>query len=124
MRATDDKRWLRSFKADRGVAGSRMTGFVAVAKVTEVPPGSAKIVVVLGHPIALFNIGGAFHAVSNVCLHRGGPIGEGTLDGFVVTCPLHGWEYDVRTGKNLANPVARLRTYEVRVEGDEVLVGP
>ena len=97
---------------------------VRVARASEIPPGTAKVVVVLGHPVALFNVDGAFHAVSNVCLHRGGPIGEGALDGFVVTCPLHGWEYDVRTGKNLANPLARLRTYAVRVEGDDVLVGP
>ncbi len=101
-----------------------MAGFVAVAKVSEVPPGTAKVVVILGHPVALFNVDGAFHAVSNVCLHRGGPVGEGTLDGFVVTCPLHGWEYDVRTGQNVANPIARLRTYAVKVEGDTVLVGP
>ncbi len=101
-----------------------MADYVAVAKVSEIPPGTAKVVVVLGHPVAVFNVDGNFHAVSNVCLHRGGPIGEGTLDGFVVTCPLHGWEYDVRTGKNLENPMARLRTFAVRVDGDEILVGP
>ncbi|HLE53995.1 MAG TPA: non-heme iron oxygenase ferredoxin subunit [Thermoplasmata archaeon] len=99
-----------------------MDGFVAVAKASEIPPGSSKVVVVQGHPVALFNLDGTFHALSNVCLHRGGPIGEGTLDGGTVTCPLHGWEYDVRTGMNVANPMARLKTYEVRVEGDDVLV--
>ena len=98
--------------------------FVRVARASEIPPGSAKVVVVLGHPVAVFNVGGSFHAVSNVCLHRGGPIGEGTLDGPIVTCPLHGWEYDVRTGKNVSNPLARLRTYSVRIEGDDVFVGP
>lgn len=100
-----------------------MPDLVRVAKVADVPPGSSKVVVVLGHPVALFNVEGSFHAVSNVCLHRGGPIGEGTLDGPIVTCPLHGWEYDVRTGRNVANPMARLRTYAVQVEGDDVLVG-
>jgi len=95
-----------------------------VASASEIPPGSAKVVVVLGHPVAVFNVDGSFHAVSNVCLHRGGPIGEGTLDGPIVTCPLHGWEYDVRTGKNVSNPMARLRRYAVRVEGDDVLVSP
>ena len=98
--------------------------FVRVARASDIPPGSAKLVVVLGHPVAVFNVGGSFHAVSNVCLHRGGPIGEGTLDGPIVTCPLHGWEYDVRTGKNVSNPLARLRTYSVRIEGDDVFVGP
>ena len=100
-----------------------MERFVRVAKASEVPPGRARVVVVLGHPVALFNVGGTFHAVSNVCLHRGGPVGEGTLDGPIVTCPLHGWEYDVRTGANVANPAARLRTFPVRIEGDDVLVG-
>lgn len=101
-----------------------MTDFVRVAKASEIPPGSSKVVVVLGQPVALFNVDGSFHAVSNVCLHRGGPIGEGILDGPIVTCPLHGWEYDVRTGKNVANPMARLRTFTVRLEGEDVLVGP
>lgn len=101
-----------------------MDAFVPMAKVSEVPPGSSKVVVVQGHPVALFNVDGTFYALSNVCLHRGGPVGEGTLDESTVTCPLHGWEYDIRTGKNVANPMARLKTYAVRVEGDDVLVSP
>jgi nitrite reductase/ring-hydroxylating ferredoxin subunit len=101
-----------------------MNAFVRVADVSEVPPGRGKVVVVQGHPVALFNVDGAFFAVSNVCLHRGGPIGEGVLDGPVVTCPLHGWEYDVRSGKNVGNPTARLRTFHVRLEGDAILVSP
>src|SRR5881628_2093926 len=94
-----------------------MTTFVRVAKTSDVQPGEGRVVVVQGHPVALFNVDGRFYAVSNVCLHRGGPIGEGMLDDTVVTCPNHGWEYDVLTGANLANPIARLRTFEVRVEG-------
>ncbi|HEY7587335.1 MAG TPA: Rieske 2Fe-2S domain-containing protein [Thermoplasmata archaeon] len=101
-----------------------MNAFVRVADVSEVPPGRGKVVVVQGHPVALFNVDGAFFAVSNVCLHRGGPIGEGVLDGPVVTCPLHGWEYDVRSGKNVGNPTACLRTFHVRLEGDAILVSP
>lgn len=100
-----------------------MATFVRVAKISEVLPGSGRVVVVQGHPVALFNVAGRFFAISNVCLHRGGPVGDGELDGPVVTCPLHGWEYDVRTGSNTINPAARLKTYEVRIEGDDVLVG-
>lgn len=100
-----------------------MANFVRAARASEIPPGTGKVVVVQGIPVALFNVDGRFHAVSNVCLHRGGPIGEGTLDGPIVTCPMHGWEYDVRTGENMTNPFARLRMFEVRVEGDDVLVG-
>src|SRR6058998_3803107 len=87
------------------------------------PTGGRRVVVVQGHPVALFNVEGRFYAVSNVCLHRGGPIGEGMLDEAVVTCPNHGWDYDVRTGTNLANPTARLRSFEVRIDGDDVFVG-
>ena len=100
-----------------------MVTFVRVAKVSDIPPGQGRVVVVQGRPIALFNLDGSLYALSNVCLHRGGPIGEGELDGTVVTCPLHGWEYDVRTGSNTINPAARLPTFPVRIEGDDVLVG-
>ena len=101
-----------------------MAGPVRVARASEIPPGAAKVVVVLGHPVALFNVDGSYYALSNVCLHRGGPVGEGTLDGPIVTCPMHGWAYDVRTGRNLRNPAARLRTFAFRVDGDDVLVSP
>lgn len=100
-----------------------MVALARVAKVHDVPPGTGKTVVVNGQAVALFNVGGTFYALSNICLHRGGPIGEGDVDGSTVTCPWHGWEYDVRTGKNLVNPSAQLRTYEVRVEGDDLLLG-
>jgi nitrite reductase/ring-hydroxylating ferredoxin subunit len=94
----------------------------AVAKVAEVPPGTAKVVLVAGRPVALFNVGGTFYATDGVCLHRGGPIGEGLLEGTRVTCPWHGWEYDVRTGQNVGNPAAKLRTFSVTVEGDDVMI--
>lgn len=100
-----------------------MAAFVRVARFSEVPAGAGRVVVVQGHPVALFNVDGRIHALSNVCLHRGGPVGEGEVSGATVTCPWHGWEYDVRTGQNTTNPVARLRTFEVRVEGDDILVG-
>lgn len=95
-----------------------------VAKTTDVPAGTGRVVVVQGEPVALFNVGGIFYATSNVCLHRGGPVGEGELDETIVTCPVHGWEYDVRTGQNTINPLARLKTFEVHIEGEDVLVGP
>ena len=101
-----------------------MADFVPVALVGEVPPGRSKIVVVAGHVVALFNVDGTFHALSNTCLHRGGPVGEGELDGSVVTCPWHGWQYDVRTGANVLNPVACLKTYPVKVDGERVLMAP
>src|SRR2546427_7575536 len=120
-------RWpsIKLRKCSWGGRGSwvLMATFVRVAKISDLPPGEGRVGVVQSHAVALFNVEGRFYAVSNVCLHRGGPIGEGMLDEAVVTCPNHGWEYDVRTGTNLANPTARLRSFEVRIDGDDVFVG-
>ena len=87
-------------------------------------PGESRVVVVSGRPVALFNVNGTFYATDNTCLHRAGPLGEGFLDGAVVTCPMHGWQYDVRTGQSFMNPTAKLRIYRVVVEGDDVKVVP
>ena len=77
------------------------------AKLSEIPAGSIKEVQVGGQAMALANVGGTFYAINNTCLHRGGPLGEGQLDGKVVTCPWHGWQFDVTTGKTVQNPECR-----------------
>lgn len=96
--------------------------FQKVAGKSEIAPGTGKTVTVAGKPIALFNVGGTFHAIDNVCRHRGGPLGEGDLEGSTVTCPWHGWQYDVTTGTGLTNPAVKVSCYSVKVEGDSVLV--
>jgi len=100
-----------------------MANFVRVAAVADVPAGTGKCVAVNGREIALFNVDGTYHAIDNTCLHRGGPLGEGELDGTVVTCPWHGWQYDVRTGRNIMDESEGVDRYEVKVEGGDVLVG-
>lgn len=100
-----------------------MTEFVKAAKVTELRPGEAKTVECAARQVALCNADGRHFAVDNTCLHRGGPLGEGFLDGTTLTCPWHGWQYDVTTGQVTMNPAAKLDTYETRVEGDDILVG-
>jgi nitrite reductase (NADH) small subunit len=99
-----------------------MANFVRVAAIGDVPPGTGKCVEAGGKQIALFNVGGVFHAIDNTCIHRGGPLGEGELDGAIVTCPWHGWQYDVTTGVNTMDESERVERYEVKVEGDAVLV--
>ena len=99
-----------------------MADFVTVAKVNDLKPGEGKIVEANGKTIALFNVDGKFHAIDNTCKHQGGPLGEGTCEGNIVTCPWHGWQYDVTTGINSANPQVKVDTYEVKVEGEEVKV--
>jgi nitrite reductase (NADH) small subunit len=97
--------------------------FVRVAAAADVPPGSGAVVHADGRAIALFNVDGTFYAIDNTCLHRGGPVGEGDLEGVVVTCPWHGFQYDVTTGRNVLDPDVGLQTFPVRVADGDVLVG-
>ena len=93
-----------------------------VADTGDLAPGQCKVVQVNGKAIALYNVDGKFYATDNTCLHRGGPLGEGDLDGNVVTCPWHGWRYDVTTGVNAANPSIKVVPFPVSVEGSGVFV--
>jgi len=96
--------------------------FVRVAKVGDVPVGEIREVEAGGKAIALANVGGRFHAIDNACLHHGGPLGEGTMEGTVVTCPWHGWQFDVVTGNNPVSPGMAVACFAVEVKGDEVFV--
>lgn len=89
-----------------------MTEYV-VAKTDEIPAGTGKIVFAGDKAVALFNIGGKFYAVDNTCPHRGGPLGEGELDDCIVTCPWHGWQFDVTTGESTSG--TQVTTYKVSV---------
>jgi nitrite reductase (NADH) small subunit len=97
-------------------------GFARAAKTGDVPPGTIREFQVEGKAVALANVDGQFHAINNVCLHRGGPLADGPLEGPVVTCPWHGWQYDVRTGKVTQNPTVGVECYLVEVRGDEIFV--
>ena len=78
--------------------------FLRAARKDEIPVGAIREFQVDGKNIALANVDGTFHAIDNVCLHHGGPLGQGALAGKVVTCPWHGWQYDVTSGKVAQNP--------------------
>ena len=95
---------------------------VKVAAAADVPVGGARVVEASGKPIALVNADGTFYAVDNTCLHRGGPLGEGDLDGLILTCPWHGWRWEVKTGANTNNPAVRLACYPVSIEDGAVYV--
>ena len=99
-----------------------MGDFVRVARTADVKPGQAVVVEVNGKTLAVFNVNGAFHAIDNTCVHRGGPLGEGDFHGNVVACPWHGWQFDVTTGECVKNPSAKVVVYQVKVEGDDVKV--
>ena len=97
-------------------------GFVTVARADEVPPGTVARVQAGEREIALVHCDDGFFAMQNECLHLKGPLGEGHLEGCVLTCPWHGWQYDVHTGENEFDRAIKLETYEVKVEDGEVRV--
>jgi nitrite reductase (NADH) small subunit len=97
-------------------------GRVRVASVGDVPAGQGLVVEVAGRSLALFNVDGTFYAIDNTCLHRGGPLGDGELEGRVVTCPWHAWRWDVATGVNVNNPAVKVACFPVSVERGEVFV--
>ena len=96
--------------------------FQTVARVADVPPGTLLAVEVGEQPIAIANVGGEFFATQGACLHLHGPLGEGRLTGNVLSCPWHGWQYDVCTGKNEFDHAIQLQTFEVKVEDGEIKV--
>ncbi len=100
-----------------------MAGFVKVATTGELAPGQTKKVEVGGKTIALFNIGGSYHAIDDTCTHRGGPLSQGHVEGDMVTCPWHGAKFKVSSGEVLGPPArAGVSSYHVRVNGSDLEV--
>lgn len=111
---------------------------VLACRTDEVAPGRQKIVRIGNRTIGIFEVDGAYYALLNVCPHRGGALCEGPQCGTgidrgdfrvayghdkeLVRCAWHGWEFDIRSGRNLVDPAVRARTFDVSVEGDAVYV--
>ncbi len=102
---------------------SKRPPLVKVATVSEIPEGTARHIVVHDKPIALCRVEGSFYAINAVCPHMGGPLASGKLTGYVISCPWHGWTFDVRTGLPDHPGGHSVSAYEVRVEGEDILVG-
>ena len=102
---------------------SKRPPFMKVAETAEIPPGTVRHILVHGKPMALCNAEGIFYALNAVCPHMGGPLSSGRLEGCIITCPWHGWTYDVRTGLPDHPGGHSVSAYEVRVEGNDILVG-
>jgi nitrite reductase/ring-hydroxylating ferredoxin subunit len=99
-----------------------MADYVKVASTSDLKPGSAMTVEVNGKTIALYNVAGKIYATDNTCLHQGGPLGEGILDGKIITCPWHMWEYNVCTGEKVGASSLKVATYPVEVDGADIKV--
>lgn len=113
-------------------------GEYVVGKVEEILQGERRIVTVARRSVGIFNVGGTFYALKNVCIHNQAPVclGEvnGTflpsspdeyvwgMEGQVLRCPWHGWEFDIATGCSLFDPQTKLTSYPVRVENGRILV--
>ena len=99
------------------------TGFVKVARVSEIPAGRMKMVTLGIEEVLIANVEGKFCAIGNACTHVGGPLAEGELSGKVVTCPWHGSQFDVTDGR-VVGPPARLPepVYELSVQGDDIMI--
>lgn len=99
-----------------------MAEFKKVADTGDIPPGEGRSVEVDGKRVAIFNVDGRFYAIDDSCAHQGGPLGEGELDGTIVTCPWHAWMYDVTTGENTDDPDMCVARYALRVEDTAILI--
>ncbi len=112
-----------------------------VGRVADFPEGTHRVVSVDGREVGVFNIGGRLYGLLNRCAHQGGPLcaakrTTGTLvaddefrlrwalEGEIIACPWHGLEYHVPTGRCLAFSHIRVRTFDVTVVGDDVVVSP
>ncbi len=99
-----------------------MSTWIRIASADECPPGSVRECVADDRMVALFNVDGQFYALDGVCPHQGGPLGQGQLNGCIVTCPWHGWQFDVRTGQHQINARLVHPQFSVKVENGEVFV--
>lgn len=113
---------VESYERGLGMARSIEEREVRVASVDEIPDGGRKIVAAEGLSIGVFHHKRAWYALRNSCLHRGGPVCEGELEGETLTCPWHGYQYDLATGELLLDPSAHLDRYKVRVRDGAVHV--
>jgi nitrite reductase/ring-hydroxylating ferredoxin subunit len=100
-----------------------MAEFVRVASLADVPPGEMRTVELDGEPLVLANVDGQVFAFAGQCTHRGGPLGEGTLEADVVICPWHSGEFSVRTGRVVGPlPESPVATYQVQIEGTDIKI--
>ena len=99
-----------------------MSRFVRVAELQEIPEGQAKVVRVQDREIAIFRADGVIRAVKNSCPHRGAGLDRGSVMDGILTCPGHGWQFDMKTGDCLDRPDVGVRCYRAEIRGNSVWV--
>ncbi len=99
-----------------------MSEFVRICGKADLPPAGEAREIALGEKtLCVANNDGSISVMDNVCPHRGGPLGQGMLEGGKVICPWHAWAFDLKTGAAEHVPETKVPVYEVRVEGEDVL---
>ena len=97
--------------------------FVKIANTNDIQPSQMKEVEVNGQNICVVNVEGKYYAIGSICTHEGGPLADGTLEGYEVECPWHNSKFDVRTGEVTSPPASEPEpAYEVKVEGNNILI--
>ncbi len=97
--------------------------FIQLTTQSELPPAdTAKEFPCGDNTICIANVNGVYNAMDNVCLHVGGPLGQGMIENGKVVCPWHGWQYDPKTGQAVHNVNAKVAVYPMKIEGGNVLV--
>jgi 3-phenylpropionate/trans-cinnamate dioxygenase ferredoxin subunit len=115
--------WPACGRLSLWIGADSMTEFIKVAELDDLEDGELMAVEVVGEPVCLAKVDGTVYAFTDDCTHIGGPLNEGELDGEVLTCPWHGAQFDVRTGKVLRGPARQdIAIYTVCVEGESILV--
>lgn len=100
-----------------------MREFRAVGAISDFTSRQGKMVTVDGRHVALFRLGDEFFAIDNLCLHKAGPLCDGHIDGNdVVTCPWHGWSYEIKTGTLVQDPRVGVSKHDVRIDGEQISV--
>ncbi len=97
-----------------------MARFVRAATVSEIPEGTGRAISLDGVEVAIFHLEGEFYAIDNTCPHRGASLGAGILEGEEVRCPLHGWQFNVKTGRMPMG--GGVRSFHVRIDEGAVFV--
>jgi nitrite reductase (NADH) small subunit len=97
--------------------------FTKIAAQSDLPPiNEAKEFSCNGKAICIANVNGEFSAMDNVCLHRGGPLGQGMIEGSKVICPWHGWAWDAKTGVAVQDSNVKVAVYPMKIENGDVMV--
>jgi len=113
---------IETTEMNPGAANNQEKRYSRVASIGEIPTGAGRLVEVGGEEVALFNFNGEYYAISDLCPHRGASLAEGFLDGGKIFCPLHCFDFSLKTGECGTVPSLRVRTYEVKIAGEDIFV--